>query len=118
MKRDLIWIAVAAVAIPLALSVINAQAQEADDPPRIGETRREYERRLGNAVRHLEEAAKTHEETAKVHRDIAKDLDRDLKQQRTRERRIRSSECDRLSQRAAYGWNQRANERYLDRCTD
>jgi hypothetical protein len=111
MKRELIWIAVAAVAIPLALSVINAQAQQADDPPRLGETRREYERRLGNAAQHLEEAAKTH-------RDIAKDLDRDLKQQRTRERRIRSSECDRLSQRAAYGWNQRANERYLDRCTD
>jgi hypothetical protein len=31
MKRDLIWIAVAAVGIPLALSVINAQAKR----PRI-----------------------------------------------------------------------------------
>ena len=41
MKRVLIWIAVAAVA-SLALSVINAQAQEADDLPRLGETAAEY----------------------------------------------------------------------------
>ena len=46
MKRDLIWIAVAAVAIPLALSVINAQAQGADDLPRVGETSTEYNLRM------------------------------------------------------------------------
>jgi hypothetical protein len=47
LKRDLIWIAVAAaVAIPLALSVINVQAQEADDLPRLGETTAEYEARI------------------------------------------------------------------------
>jgi len=45
LKRDLIWIAAVAVAIPLALSVINAQAQEADDLPRLGETTAEYNAR-------------------------------------------------------------------------
>jgi hypothetical protein len=45
LKRDLIWIAAVAVAIPLALSFVNAQAQEADDLPRLGETTAEYEAR-------------------------------------------------------------------------
>jgi hypothetical protein len=44
--KSLIWIAVAAIAIPLALSV-NAQAQQADHlQPRAGETRLEYEARI------------------------------------------------------------------------
>jgi hypothetical protein len=38
MKRNLIWMALVAVAIPLALSVVSVQAQDADDLPRMGET--------------------------------------------------------------------------------
>jgi hypothetical protein len=37
MKHNLIWMAAVAIATPLALSVINAKAQEADDQPRLGD---------------------------------------------------------------------------------
>jgi Ni/Co efflux regulator RcnB len=51
LKRDLIWIAVAAaVAIPLALSAINVQAQEADDLQRLREAAlAEYKARMAKA---------------------------------------------------------------------
>ena len=80
-KRDLIWIAVAAVAIPLALSVINAQAQQADDRPRIGETTAEYNIRIARtrgdreALREAQEKAnretlrESQEKAEKAHRD-------------------------------------------------
>ena len=51
LKRDLIWIAfAAAVAIPLALSAINVQAQEADDLQRLREAAlAEYKARMAKA---------------------------------------------------------------------
>jgi hypothetical protein len=39
MKRDLICIAIAVVAIPLTLSAINVRAQEGDDQPRLSAAR-------------------------------------------------------------------------------
>jgi hypothetical protein len=88
-KRDLIWIAVAAVAIPLALSVINAQAQGADDLPRVGETSTEYNLRMAkkggdrevlrDALRESEEKAhrdalrESREKAEKAHRDALRE---------------------------------------------
>src|SRR5262245_36337821 len=46
MKRNLIWMAVVAIAAPIALSGINVQAQEPDDLPRLGETTTEYNLRM------------------------------------------------------------------------
>jgi hypothetical protein len=88
-KRDLIWIAVATVAIPLALSVINAQAQGADDLPRVGETSTEYNLRMAkkpgdrevlrDALRESEEKAhrdalrESREKAEKAHRDALRE---------------------------------------------
>ena len=61
LKRDLIWIAfAAAVAIPLALSAINVQAQEADDLQRLREAALgEYKARMAKAQSRM---AKTQED--------------------------------------------------------
>jgi Xaa-Pro aminopeptidase len=85
----MIWIAVAAVAIPLALSVINAQAQGADDLPRIGETTTEYNLRMARtwgdrealreALREAQEKAhreamrEAQEKAEKAHRDALRE---------------------------------------------
>ena len=136
MKRDLIWIAVAAVAIPLAFSVINAQAQEADDlQPRIGETRLEYEARIARtrgdrealreALREkqekayregLRESQQRNDAASKRHEKAVKDFEQTINDQKARDERARQAECNRLSQRAALDWSSSAAQRYATYC--
>jgi hypothetical protein len=97
----------AAIAIPLALSIINARAQVADDLPRLGETAAEYKARIsGTPVWRYERR-----ETTTVTVGPTKDA-------KARAERRRQSACDRLSQRAAYKWSRAANEMYNDYCLD
>jgi hypothetical protein len=74
MKRHLIWTAIA-VAIPLALSVSFAHAQDADDQPRLGETTTEYNLRMARTRKDrdvLREAVRDSQE--KAHRDALSEL--------------------------------------------
>jgi hypothetical protein len=135
--KNLIWIAVAAVAIPLALAVINAQAQEAADPPRLGETTAEYNARIARtrgdreALREAlrESQEKAHREAlresqervgaaSKQYEKAVKDLDQTIKDQKARDERAREIRCNRLSQRASTGWEaaKRATTRYEAEC--
>jgi hypothetical protein len=127
-------IAVAVVAIPLALSVIHAQAQEANDLPRLGETAAEYRARMARTP--AERAERLGELREKAHRDavreaqesyeaankryekIVNDLDQNLKHQKARLERARQVECSRLSQRAALDWSASATRLYEKYCTD
>lgn len=119
MKRDLICFAVAAVAIPLALSVINVQAQEADDLPRLGETAAEYEARI---LRTQAERAAQREEQERFEAAIkrsekaVKDSDRTITDEKARAERAHRNQCDRW--RGAYSWSASAAELYATHCTD
>jgi septal ring factor EnvC (AmiA/AmiB activator) len=119
MKRDLICFAVAAVAIPLALSVINVQAQEADDLPRLGETAAEYEARI---LRTQAERAAQREEQERFEAAIkrsekaVKDSDRTITDEKARAERAHRNRCDRW--RGAYSWSASAAELYATHCTD
>jgi hypothetical protein len=109
LKRDLIWIAVAAVAIPLALSVINVQAQQADDLPRLGETAAQYNARISGTPVTKWQYERREETTVTVG---------PTKDAKARAERRRQNACDRLSQRAAHNWSRAANEMYNDYCLD
>jgi cell division protein FtsN len=99
----------AAIAIPLALSVINAKAQVADDLPRLGETAAEYNARISGRPVIKWQYERRQETTVTVG---------PTKDAKARAERRRQSACDRLSQRAAYKWSRAANEMYNDYCLD
>ena len=128
----------AAAAIPLALSVINALSQQADDlQPRAGETRLEYEARIARtrgdrealreALREKQEkdhrdalrASQERNETAsKRYEQAVKDFDQTIKDQKARDENARRVECNRLSQRAGYNWSASAARRYETYCAN
>jgi hypothetical protein len=98
-----------AVAIPLALPVISARAQSADDLPRAGETTAEYNARLSGKPMIKRQYEWSQETTVTV--GPSKDA-------KARAERRRQNACDRLSQRAAHNWSRAANETYNDYCLD
>lgn len=128
----------AAVAIPLALSAINTQAQQADDlQPRLGETRLEYEARIARtrgdrealreALREKQEkdhrdalrASQERNETAsKRYEQAVKNFDQTVKDQKARDARAREVRCNRLSQRASLDWSPNAAARYEAYCAN
>jgi hypothetical protein len=126
MKRNLIWIAVAAVAIPLALPVINANAQCPDDQPRLGETTAEYTARMAHcalgelrAIRGATERIDKRYENALADAErIARENERIAREQRERARRAHEVYCNRLSQRAANVWKPSYARLYEDYCAD
>src|SRR5262245_6756597 len=128
----------AAIAIPLALSVINTQAQQADDlQPRLGETRLEYEARIARtrgdrealreALREKKEKAhrdelrasqERNETASKRYEQAVKNFDQTVKDQNARDARAREVRCNRLSQRAAFDWSPNAAARYEAYCAN
>jgi septal ring factor EnvC (AmiA/AmiB activator) len=119
MKRNLICFAVAAVAIPLALSVINVQAQEADELPRLGETAAEYEARISRTQ--AERAAQREEQerfeaAIKRSEKAVKDSDRTVTDEKARAESAHRNQCDRW--RGAYSWSASAAELYATYCTN
>jgi hypothetical protein len=139
MKRHFIWTAVVAVAIPLALSVSLAHAQDADDQPRLGETKTEYNLRMAKKRGDREALRDSlRESQEKAHRDAlresqervgaatqryenaSKDFDKTIKDQKARAEREREIRCNRLSQRASTGWEaaNRATARYEVECPE
>jgi hypothetical protein len=97
------------VAIPLAPSVVNAQAQQADDLPRLGETAAEYKARISGTPVTKWQYERREQTTVTVG---------PTKDAKARAERRRQSACDRLSQRATYNWSRAANEMYNDYCLD
>jgi hypothetical protein len=138
MKGFLFATIAAAVAIPLALSVINAQAQGADDlQPRAGETVLEYKARIArtkgdrealrealrdaNDKAHFEAMRETHERNeaaTKRYEKAVKNFDQTVKDQKERDARARESRCNRLSQGAALDWSPSAAARYETYCAN
>jgi hypothetical protein len=122
MKHGLIWVPIAAVALLLALAIINAQAQEADDLPRLGETTAEYRARLSKMLhdmqQRIEAMTRKYEAVTKRYDKAVSDFERDLKRERARAERARESECDRLSQRATLEWSESAARLYETQCAD
>jgi cell division protein FtsN len=109
MMKTMMTLAALAVAIPLALSVTNAQAQEADDLPRLGETAAEYNARISGRPVTKWQYERREQTTVTVG---------PTKDAKARAERRRQSACDRLSQRAAHNWSRSANEMYNDYCLD
>jgi len=114
---------------------IKSRAQEADDGPRLGETRLEYEARIARtrgdrealreALREKEEKAhrdgldesqQRNEAASKRYERAVKDFDQTIKDQKARDESARQAECNRLSQRAAYDWSPSAARRYDPYC--
>jgi flagellar biosynthesis/type III secretory pathway protein FliH len=104
------------------------RAQEADDPPRLGETAAEYKARIARtrgdreALREAQREAqeKAHREAleraSKQYEKAVKDFDQTIKDQKARAARAREIRCNRLSQRAALNWSPSATARYEDEC--
>ena len=99
----------AAIAILLALSIINARAQVADDLPRLGETAAQYNARISGTPVTKWQYERREETTVTVG---------PTKDAKARAERRRQNACDRLSQRAAHNWSRAANEMYNDYCLD
>jgi len=107
--KMMMTLAALVVAIPLALSVINAKAQVADDLPRLGETAAEYNARISGRPVIKWQYERRQETTVTVG---------PTKDAKARAERRRQNACDRLSQRAAHNWSRAANETYNDYCLD
>jgi hypothetical protein len=128
MKRDLIWIAVAAVTLAFP-SIIHAESRDmknARDDIKAARSLPDSPVIEDNRIRPREEPRETRRREAQERLDAANkryekalnDLDRTIKNNRARREQAREVWCNRLSQRAALDWSASAAARYETYCAN
>jgi hypothetical protein len=125
--NSLIWIAVAAVTLAFTSS-IHAESRDmknARDDIEAARTLPDSPVISDNRIRPREEPSETWRREAQERLDAANkryekalnDLDRTVKNNRARREQAREVWCNRMSQRASLGWNERAARQYEDWCS-